>query len=156
VRAIVGGAGASTGYLALHSSSQVLVVFFSCAFAARVHDLPPTPGDSIFVTGSDWDEDVDGDGDLAAVGALCGCLLALTRWRGWLVPLRGRGQTEASFPWWLVVLGGFAGAVDALAMKVGQEGVMQGAARVTRAVPFLFYLPAQQQSRYGQTRFGRG
>ena len=127
-----------SSYLALHSSLLVLVAFFSCSLAARVHDLPATPGDAILRTVQSDDD--EGDGDLAAVGALAGSVLALSRWRGWLSPLSGR--QDLCFPWWLAILAGFAGAVQALAMKAGQEGYLQGAARATRAVPHLFYLPA--------------
>ena len=128
-----------SSYLALHSSLLVLVAFFSCSLAARVHDLPATPGDAILRTTVQSDDD-EGDGDLAAVGALAGSVLALSRWRGWLSPLSGR--QGLCFPWWLAILAGFAGAVQALAMTAGQEGYLQGAARPTRAVPYLFYLPA--------------
>jgi hypothetical protein len=140
-----------SGYLALHSSLLVLVTFFSCSLAARVHDLPPTPGDAILRTVQSDDDGDEGDGDLAAVGALAGSVLALSRWRGWLPPLSGRH--DLCFPWWLTILAGFAGAVQALAMKAGQEGYLQGAARATRAVPYLFYLPIPRGhgSNYGRT-----
>jgi hypothetical protein len=142
-----------SSYLALHSSFLVLVGFCSCLLAARVHDLPPTTGDAIFKTvqwDDDGDGDGDGDGDLAAVGALAGSVLALSRWRGWLSPLSGR--QDLRFPWWLVIVAGFAGAVHALSMKAGQEGYMQGAARATRAVPYLFYLPAPRGTGYNYGR----
>lgn len=136
-----------SGYLALHSSCLVLVAFLSCSLAARVHDLPPTPGDTILST-TQWNAE-EGDGDLAAAGALAGSVMALSKWRGWLAPLSDRHDT--SFPWWLVVLAGFAGAVNALAMKAGQEGYLQGAARTIRAVPYLFYLPAPRGNGYRRT-----
>ena len=139
-----------SSYLALHSSFLVVVVFCSCLVAARVHDLPPTTGDAIFRTVQWDDDDDDGDGDLAAVGALAGSVLALSRWRGWLSPLSGR--QDLRFPWWLVAVAGFAGAVHALSMKAGQEGYMQGAARATRAVPYLFYLPAPRGTGYNYGR----
>lgn len=139
---------AFSGYLALHSSLLVLVAFFSCLLTARVHDIPPTPGDTILRT-MEWD-DKEGDGDLAAVGAITGSVLALSRWRKWLTPIFCR--YDMNFPWWLVVLAGFAGAVSALAMKEGQEGYLQGAARATRAVPYLFYLPAPRSHSYSYRR----
>ena len=37
----------SVSAICLHSSLLVLVTFFSCRLAARLHDLPPTPGDAI-------------------------------------------------------------------------------------------------------------
>jgi len=114
--------GVRTGYLAFHSAALLLVAFFTCALAARLHDLPPTPGDSLVYT-TPMGDDEDGDGDLGAVGALLGCVIALSRWRQWLAPYNA---TDVTFPWRLAIIAGLAGGVTGLALHVGNSGMQTG------------------------------
>lgn len=125
--------GVRTGYLAFHSAALVVVAFFTCALAARIHDLPPTPGDSLVYTTAMGDDE-EGDGDLGALGALLGCIVALSRWRQWLAPCNA---TDRSFPWWLTIIAGLAGGVTGLALHTGSSGMQSGGVNSGGALPDL-------------------